>query len=166
MCWGWSVIDSGSVHVSYLVVSNVILQTVSSDCSDLNQTSVNSQSFIVLSISEQSPDHWHIITTPSDVSVVDLWPLCFLQLVQILPTEENFLLFFRQQLSSCSHFIQVCSHTYDHLTSRLTGSLINHPQFKIFTVICTSITMKAILRLSPTVLKRRKKENHTSKRIT
>ncbi|XP_022617767.1 calbindin [Seriola dumerili] len=29
------------------------------------------------------------------------------QLVQVLPTEENFLLFFRQQLSSCSHFIQV-----------------------------------------------------------
>ncbi|XP_069576383.1 calbindin isoform X1 [Brachyistius frenatus] len=30
-----------------------------------------------------------------------------IQLVQILPTEENFLLFFRQQLSSCSHFMQV-----------------------------------------------------------
>ncbi|GAA6232438.1 calbindin-like isoform X2 [Lates japonicus] len=30
-----------------------------------------------------------------------------IELVQVLPTEENFLLFFRQQLSSCSHFIQV-----------------------------------------------------------
>ena len=31
----------------------------------------------------------------------------FSQLVQILPTEENFLLFFRQQLKSCTEFMQV-----------------------------------------------------------
>ncbi|XP_039974566.1 calbindin [Xiphias gladius] len=33
--------------------------------------------------------------------------ISLVELVQVLPTEENFLLFFRQQLSSCSHFIQV-----------------------------------------------------------
>uniref|UniRef100_A0A674DB51 Calbindin n=1 Tax=Salmo trutta TaxID=8032 RepID=A0A674DB51_SALTR len=46
------------------------------------------------------------------------------ELVQILPTEENFLLFFRQQLKSCAEFIRV--YTYHSKNIVYTASLSNN----------------------------------------
>uniref|UniRef100_A0A4W6DGS4 Calbindin n=1 Tax=Lates calcarifer TaxID=8187 RepID=A0A4W6DGS4_LATCA len=51
-----------------------------------------------------------------------------IELVQVLPTEENFLLFFRQQLSSCSHFIQV-----QHLLTCPGVSFPHHSRINCFT---------------------------------